>query len=270
MPPSISPIHPRSGRALLGAWMAALLVAAAGRAELRDLNSDRPDQTESPYTVDAGHWQVEMDLVSQTRNRLDGVTTREWDVAPFNLRFGISDRVEAGVFFAPYSRVTTEGDHGARFTVAGAGDLTLRAKFNFFGDDGGRAFGLITDVKLPTAAAGLGNGAVEGDIALPFACTLPGDWDLGVMTELDLRHRDGGGLRAVSVNSVTLGHDLCRNFSGYLELTSAAGDGAHVATFDFGVAWKVNANTQFDAGANVGISRTADDLRVFTGVTRRF
>src|SRR5688572_5942243 len=30
------------------------------RAQMREMSTDRPDQTESPYTVDAGHVQVEM------------------------------------------------------------------------------------------------------------------------------------------------------------------------------------------------------------------
>ena len=38
-------------------------------AQLRELNTDRPDLTESPYTVDAGHFQIEMDLVTFTDDR---------------------------------------------------------------------------------------------------------------------------------------------------------------------------------------------------------
>ena len=34
------------------------------RALLRELTTDRPDKTESPYTVDAGHVQIEADLVN--------------------------------------------------------------------------------------------------------------------------------------------------------------------------------------------------------------
>src|SRR6266436_4230281 len=38
------------------------------REYLREMVADRPDKTESPYTVDAGHFQVETDLVSYTRD----------------------------------------------------------------------------------------------------------------------------------------------------------------------------------------------------------
>src|SRR5262245_3960312 len=56
---------------------------------LREMITDRPDKTEGPYTVDAGHFQFEMDLVSYTHDeeRSGGVTTKVegWAVAPINL-----------------------------------------------------------------------------------------------------------------------------------------------------------------------------------------
>src|SRR6185436_13756478 len=56
---------------------------------LRELATDRPDVTESPFTVDAGHVQLEMDFANFMRNRLDGTRTAEWEAAPLNLRLGL-------------------------------------------------------------------------------------------------------------------------------------------------------------------------------------
>src|SRR6476646_1328967 len=36
---------------------------------MRDFNTDRPDKTESPYTVDAGHMQLEMELANYSYDR---------------------------------------------------------------------------------------------------------------------------------------------------------------------------------------------------------
>lgn len=259
-------------RSCLAGLLATLaLLGVPARGELRELNTDRPDVTEGPGTVDAGHWQLETDLVSHTQNRLAGVRTQEWDIAPFNLRYGVSRDLEAGLFYSPYTRVTSEPRGGPRQVLSGAGDLTLRTKLNFWGNDGGdTAFGLIVDVKLPTAQAGLGNGRVEGDVILPVSFEMPGGFELGAMTEVDVRHRDGGGSALVWVNSATLGHALTRTVSGYVELVSTVGDGPHEATFDAGVTWKLDPNTQLDAGVEIGISRSADDARFFTGLSRRF
>ena len=64
---------------LIVALFATILVTAADQASdkskyhlfhptpdrlLRDLSTDRPDLTESPYTVDAGHFQIETDFVN--------------------------------------------------------------------------------------------------------------------------------------------------------------------------------------------------------------
>src|SRR4051794_2985518 len=35
---------------------------------MRELSADRPDKTESPYTVDAGHFQLETDLANYTHD----------------------------------------------------------------------------------------------------------------------------------------------------------------------------------------------------------
>lgn len=39
------------------------------RDQMRELSTDRPDQTESPYTVDAGHYQIESDIVKYSYDR---------------------------------------------------------------------------------------------------------------------------------------------------------------------------------------------------------
>jgi hypothetical protein len=43
---------------------------------LREMATDRPDKTESAYTVDAGHFQVEMDLLSYTYDRSRDETSK--------------------------------------------------------------------------------------------------------------------------------------------------------------------------------------------------
>ena len=65
---------------------------------LRELSTDRPDQTESPYTVDAGHFQVEMDFFNYTADRDTAggadLRARAWSVAPLNLKLGLTNRLD--------------------------------------------------------------------------------------------------------------------------------------------------------------------------------
>jgi hypothetical protein len=244
----------------------------SSRASLRPLTTDRPDATESPFTVDAGHVQVEMDFARRARNDQKEGRTTEWNVVPFNLRFGVSPRFEMGLFIAPYVRLEEDSAEGGRTARAGFGDLTLRGKFNVRGNDGGAiALGLIVDLTLPTARSGLGSGSVAGGVFLPLTRELAGGWSFGAMTGATVQHRTAGrGLGATWINTATLGHALGAVLSGYVELTSAAGERSHEATFDTGLTWQVDADTQFDVGAALGLSHAADAIVVFAGVARRF
>lgn len=264
-------------------WLAAGFLAAGAQAadksgytllnptpaaEMRDMSTDRPDETESPFTVDAGHVQLEMDFASWTQDKADGVRTTTVGAGAFNVRLGLLNDIEAGIFVAPYVR-SAERPGG---TIAGFGDMTLRTKINLWGNDGGKtAGGLIFDVTLPTARRGLGSAWASGDVIFPLAVTLGEGWDLGAMTGVQYQHRERGpGGTATWINTATLGRELTKDVSCYVELTSAAGEGPHAATFDAGVVWQCSASTQLDLGVNLGLSRAADDVTVFTGLSRRF
>ena len=238
---------------------------------LRELTTDRPDATESPFTVDPGHLQLEMNVASYTRNRLDGVRTTEWVFAPFNLRYGLTPNFEAGIFVTPHLRVTEEPRGGAKSVSRGVGDTVIRAKLNLWGNDGGSsAFGVFADLKLPTAADGLGNDKFEGALTLPVAYELGAGWEGAAMTSVEFVHTDAGRRRPVWVNTITCGREIAPNTGMFLELASAAGDGAHVFTFNCGLTHKLTPHFQLDCGANFGVSRTAPDLGLFAGLSRKF
>jgi hypothetical protein len=275
----------------LAVTLAVLAVATAGepdksgywlldptpRDEMREMKTDRPDKTESPYTVDAGHFQAEMDLVSWVhdayttdRSRVDALS-----VAPVNLKVGVTNRTDLQVVIETWDWVREKHRPSGRVAHRhGLGDLTLRLKTNLWGDDGGAsAFAVMPFVKLPTNQDDLGNDAVEGGLALPLAVELPGEWDLGAMAELDIdEDEDGDGYHPEFVESLTLGHDIVGELAGYAEffdLASADHDSHWQATVDFGVTYALTQDVQLDGGVNVGVTRAADDVNPFVGLSIR-
>ena len=273
---------------LAGGW---LLVAVSGQAgyhllnptpadQMRELSTDRPDKTESPYTVDAGHFQFESDLVSYTHDRdtSGGGDTRTdaWSFAALNVKAGLLPNTDLQIVIEPHNRVRTEDRVAA--TVArqrGFGDVTVRLKQNFWGNDGGKtAFAAMPFVKFPTSEDGLGNDTVEGGIILPLAVELPRGWGMGLMTEVDvLRDDNGSGHHASFVNSLTFSHDLVGALAGYVEFFSevSAASGSHwVGTVDLGLTYGLTKNIQLDAGVNLGVTEAADDVNPFVGVSWRF
>ncbi len=241
---------------------------------LRDLSTDRPDRTESPFTVDAGHWQLEMDAVSHTRDRDGVVRTRETGVAAVNLKLGVRHDLDLQVIAGLYTRSVTEAAPAPRSIRSGFGDVTVRAKWNLRGNDGGRvAFSVMPFVSLPTAGDGLGAGAVEGGLIAPAALDLGAGWGLGLMSELDLVRRSGGSGYVVNVvHSAALGRDVAGPVGAYVELFTeiqTEGRTTLLATGDAGLTLALGRNAQLDAGVNLGLTHAAPGVTLFAGLSVR-
>ena len=245
-------------------------------AGLRELNSDRPDETESPYTVDAGHFQMEMDFANFTHDDAAGIETSAWNIAPFNFKIGLLNTVDLQLVYDNYLHVRTKDSAaGATPTRSGFGDFTARLKVNLWGDDGGRtAFALLPFVKFPTSTDSLGNDAVEGGVIFPLAMKLPADFDLGCETAVScLRDADGHRYHGDFINSITLDHGIIGKLSGYVEFFSDLSTEPHagwIGTVDLGLELLVTKNIQLDCGCEIGVTPAADDEHVFSGITVRF
>ena len=243
---------------------------------MRELSPDRPDKTESPYTVDAGHYQLEMDFANFTCNHTDGVTTRAWNVTPFNLKAGLLNNVDLQFVFDDYQFVHTSGrPAGASTSQSGVGDFTTRLKINLWGDDGGQtAFALLPYVKFPTSTDNLGNDAIEGGMIFPLAVKLSAGFDLGLETAVSCqRNESDGNDHEDFINSITLDHAIIGKLSGYLEFSSDISTESHsswVGTVDAGLEFLATENVQIDCGCNFGVTSAADNFNPFAGITMRF
>src|SRR5437762_10276739 len=131
------------------------------------------------------------------------------------------------------------------------GNTTVRVKYNFWGNDGGRtAFAATPYVKFPTSQDGIGNRGVEGGLVVPLAVELPSAFYLGLTTRFDaVRTEDQTGYHAEFVNSIAFGRHLFRNLFGYVELFSAVSterDADWIGTFDTGVIYELTENMQLN------------------------
>ena len=197
------------------------------RALMRELSADRPDKTDCPFTVDAGHFQVEMDFANLTCNRPNSargnVRFTSYEAAPMSLKVGLLNNLDFQFVCAPYRWERTE-DRGAGTTERKSGfdGITPRFKLNLVGNDRGFfALALIPFVKLPVSHAHLGNGSVEGGLGIPFSFDLQ-DWDLGFQTTFHFnRNETGRRYHGEFDNSVSIGHPLIGKLSLSAEFFSA-------------------------------------------------
>ena len=255
------------------------LIAPTPPELMRELSTDRPDQTESPYTVDAGHFQVELDFFNYTHDRDtsggNDLRIQDLRVGPFNLKVGLLNQVDLQFVVDPYVRSKVEDRLvGTARKTSGFGDLTTRLKINLWGNDGGTtAFGLMPFIKWPLSASEVRNGETEGGLIVPFAIALPGGWGLGAMTEVDFVSDGAGGHDTEFLNSITFSHDVTEKLGGYVEFVGVTGDSRGFkwqGQFDLGFTYAVAADTQLDLGCNFGVTESAPDYQPFVGLSRRF
>ena len=256
------------------------LVNPTPRELMRELSTDRPDKTESAYTVDAGRFQIESDLLSYSSDHdtVDGADTQvdAWSVAAVNVKAGLLNWMDLQLVLDTYNHVTTDDRLTAqKVTQSGLGDLTTRLKLNVWGNDGGKtALAVMPFVKIPTNQDDLGNDDVEGGIIIPLAVELPAGWGMGLMTEFDfVRNRADDGYSTDFVNTITFSHDIVGNLGGYVELftlVSSESNTDWVGTFDLGLTYGLTEDIQIDAGINIGITESAEDFNPFLGLSWRF
>ena len=242
---------------------------------MRDLSPDRPDVTESPYTVDAGHYQLEMDFANFTYDKSGGATTKAWDVGDFNFKAGLLNNVDLQLVYDNYLNVHTQDSSGKSTTQSGFGDFTTRLKVNLWGDDGGKtAFALLPYVTFPTSTDGLGNNGVEGGVIFPLAVSLPHDFDLSLETAASyMKNDDDGGYHEEFIASASLDHQIIGKLSGFMEFFSnftAESHSSWVGTVDTGLEYLVTKNIQLDLDCYFGVTPAAAEYNPFCGITVRF
>jgi len=242
---------------------------------LRDFDTDRPDKTNSPHTLDAGRIQIETGVLGYTRNEDSGIRTENWTWADTTLRIGLTEWAEMQLEI-PFYQSNSATDPVSRETArsSGTGDLSVYVKTNFWGNDtGDTAGGMEFFVKFPTANHGLSNGKTEGGALFLFDTKLPGDFDCGINNGVGISANDQGGYMADIINSISVSHLISGPLSGYVEFFSSIPtqhSGDWEGTVDVGLLLMIGKNLQLDAGLNLGVTHGADDLQPFLGVSNRF
>ena len=245
----------------------------------RSYNTDRPSKTDSPYTVDAGVFQMEVDLISWTLDEHNAgradVQVRTLLVAQTNFKLGLTNWADLQIF--PPGHVncrTSGGDFGSTQTLNAVGDTTVRLKINFIGNDFGRlVIGLVSSLKIPTNTNHLSNNVYEPGIGLPINYALPAGFTLFAQTRIDILDEPSGGRRVQCSNPIGLSRTIVSNLSGYAEFYNAVSTGDSqpwLGTADVGLIYQVSPNFSVDINSFIGLTRSADDLNIFTGFARRF
>ena len=245
-----------------------LLLAAVAAAEA-PICTDRPAKGNAVCTVPDGHFQLEGSAAQWSRATSGGSTAKALSLGSSVIKYGVSEKSDLQVGFAPYVRVEA-GDAAS----SGVGDVTVRYKQRLTGDNASVQLALIPFVKLPTAKRGIGNRKLEGGLAVPVSIGLGGiTATLGPEVDM-LADGDGDGRHVALVNLVNLSGTVAPRLTLACELWSNVNfDPAGTvkqASADAALAYAVSDRLQLDGGVNLGLTRNTADLELYAGISVRF
>jgi hypothetical protein len=251
---------------------------------LRPMDLDRPNITNTPHTIDAGHVQVETGLAdfAHLYDRSAAVNTRSdaWSLGQFNARVGILDNLEFNAIVTAYDFLDSHDFSTGQTTRAnGFGDTVVGGKFNFWGNEMGdtlwaNSLGIQPQVKLPTAGQNLGNGHAEGQLNVPFLMNLPAGVHLGLMTAPALeRNTSNTGYSAGWINSICVDRVFWERYDFFAEYASNVTDQPHrqaQGSVDLGVIYSLSPNVSLDTAVNIGTNRATPAVEWAAGISFRF
>ncbi|SFQ23260.1 transporter [Hymenobacter arizonensis] len=245
------------------------------RNRLRELQPDRPGVTESPFTVDAGHLQVEMDAV-RLRNSGKGndELSRELRMAYTMLKFGLGRQTDVQLEFPMYTVAKSRpaGTSEWESRNAAFGDLMLRVKHNFLGheQDGSFALAVIGLVRLPSGGR-VGQGGREYGMIVTSDIEVSDKANLEFQLASDLNYdREKAGRYLQFTPSVALEYDFTKKLG---LITEGVGQWNTLqqrweASFNIAPLLKLTPNVQLDAGTHIALNRLSDK-EYFVGITVR-
>ncbi|WP_051349405.1 transporter [Chryseobacterium gregarium] len=240
--------------------------------QMREMETDRPDVTESPFTVDAGHFQFETDLVRLIRETSESKQTHTLLINQFNLKIGLTGSTAIQIGFQTYGRQEEkEPASGSKTTQDGYGDMNIRIKQNLIGNDHGNfVLALLPYVKFPTSKYE-DDSRFEGGLIVPMLYKFPGEWKLGFQVEADrLKDKDQHAMHTEFLQSLTVSHPLLKDIEGIAETYYTYDFKAHQFSnfINAAVQMEVAKDFKLDAGLNYGIQHTAEK-HYFIGASYR-
>ncbi len=231
--------------------------------EMRDFSIDRPDVTESPITVDAGHFQFEGDLFKMIR------TTQLSDARAFNVfnglyKMGLSDSWDIHIGLELYNIYQ---DNEGETYEKGYGNTTIRLKHNFWGNNGNTrtALGMIPYITLPTSSV---DSYIVYGIGFPFSYDINDDYAAGAQFQFDFVPDEDGNHELSYLQTIVFGGTLAGNFDFYVEGQAVITSEVPIFTANGGLIYNVGDNVKVDVATNIGLVDEAP-TRIYVGLSFR-
>ena len=235
---------------------------------MRSFETDRPDATESPYTVDAGHFQFETDLFKTDRSTVGGVITKETSFNVFNLKAGLTNSLDIQFIAASFVNTKYIGENSPE-TRTSFNSVIIRAKQNLWGNDRGKtAMAVLPFVNFPTRTGA----KITGGLVFPISISLSHDWSSGAQIEMDFEeNQNSGGYHINLLVSSTYSHRLISDFDFFVEGLMARE--SELKSYEYfinsGLVFNWKEYLKLDAGVYYGLKSNSSKV-YFVGLSFRY
>jgi hypothetical protein len=234
------------------------------RDKMRPFSIDRPDVTESPISVDPGHFQFEGDLVKWVKDR-PGESNRTFNFMSGLYKMGITRSWDIHIGLELYNVYQdTEGNTYDE----GYGSTVIRLKHNFWGNDGESrtALGMIPYVAFLSGNP-LDSDVVYG-IGFPFSYGLNENYDLGAQPQFDFILNENGKYELSYFQTVVIGGPLVGEMDFYVEGLAIFNSVQNQFLVNGGLIYNISPNVKVDIATNVGVTKETP-TRIYLGLSFR-
>ncbi len=228
-------------------------------ADVVELVTDRPDQTESSVTIPPGRIQIETGSLYTEENE-NGQHSRTFEFPGTLIRVGFSDRIELRFAFDGWTREFVNNDDGY-------GDTELGIKTYFWKESGWRPeTALLTSTSISTGEKGFSSDQSDPSFRFLFSHTLSEKvflgYNLGAAWETSRDKRGDRDTLSAFQYTGTIGIGITNRLGTFIEFfgdvpINARGTPAN--SFDAGITYLIRDNLQFDIFGGLGLSNRADD-----------
>jgi hypothetical protein len=231
------------------------------KSEMREFSIDRPDVTESPMTVDAGHFQFEGDIFKVIKINPE---YRAFNIVNGLYKMGLSDSWDIHIGLELYNIYQ---DNEGNTLEKGYGNTTIRLKHNFWGNDGDTrtALGMIPYITFPTSPV---DTEIVYGVGFPFSYTINNAFGAGAQFQFDFIPDSEGGHQLSYLQTVVFGGTLAGDFDFYIEGQGNFSSEIITYSANGGLIYNVTDNVKIDIATNLGLVDEAPS-RLYFGLSFR-
>lgn len=236
------------------------------RDKMREFSIDRPDITESPISVDPGHFQFEGDVIKWSKASA-GKSIETISLMSGLYKMGLTKSWDIQVGLELHNIVK---DPEGKTIEKGYGSTTIRLKHNFWGNDGEKktALGMIPYISFPSGNPLKVNSDVTFGIGFPYSYDVSEKLGIGGQSQFDFIPSEEGGHDMSFFQTIVVGGPLIGKMDYFVEGLVTFYDGSSIFNLDGGLIYNISDNVKVDIATNIGLNDEAP-TRVFLGLSFR-